>query len=133
MKFGQINYLAVLVAAVAYFLLGAVWYSPLLFSKPWQRALAVEPPERPPVSLFAVTFVAYFVTALAMAFLAGATGAATVGAGALLGLITGTGFALTILLVGGVYEQRPPILFIINGFYNLLAYMMVGVIVAIWR
>lgn len=35
----HINWLAVLVATLSSFLIGAVWYSPLMFARPWQRAL----------------------------------------------------------------------------------------------
>ncbi|PYO76509.1 MAG: hypothetical protein DMD63_14300 [Gemmatimonadetes bacterium] len=36
----HVNYLAVLVATVVVFVLGWLWYSPLLFFKPWMRARA---------------------------------------------------------------------------------------------
>ena len=38
MDFSQINYLAVLVAALSTFILGGLWYSPMLFGKAWMRA-----------------------------------------------------------------------------------------------
>jgi hypothetical protein len=39
----HVNYLAVLVAAVAVFVLGWLWYSPLLFYKPWMRLRGLDP------------------------------------------------------------------------------------------
>src|SRR5438128_10985472 len=39
----HLNYLAVLVAAVAVFVLGWLWYSPLLFYKPWMRLRGLDP------------------------------------------------------------------------------------------
>src|SRR2546428_11082725 len=39
----HVNYLAVLVAAVAVFVLGWLWYSPLLFFKPWMRLRGMDP------------------------------------------------------------------------------------------
>src|SRR5436190_20781506 len=39
----RVNYLAVLVAAVAVFVLGWLWYSPLLFFKPWMRLRGMDP------------------------------------------------------------------------------------------
>src|SRR5438034_8977678 len=39
----HVNYLAVLVAAVAVFVLGWLWYSPLLFYKPWMRLRGMDP------------------------------------------------------------------------------------------
>lgn len=37
---GQINWLAVIVATIVYFALGALWYSPVAFGKPWQLVSA---------------------------------------------------------------------------------------------
>jgi len=39
----HVNYLAVLVAAVVVFVLGWLWYSPLLFYKPWMRLRGMDP------------------------------------------------------------------------------------------
>ena len=39
----EVNYLAVLVAAVAAFILGAIWYSPALFVKPWMVEIRFNP------------------------------------------------------------------------------------------
>lgn len=34
-----INWIAVLAGAAIYFILGAAWYSPILFARPWQEAI----------------------------------------------------------------------------------------------
>ena len=39
----QVSYPAVLVAAIAVFVLGWLWYSPLLFYKPWMRLRGMDP------------------------------------------------------------------------------------------
>ena len=136
MTFGDVNYLAVLAAAVAYWLLGALWYSPFLFARPWAAGANISLPEageRPPMVLFVTSFIAFFVAALAMAFLAGASGSDTLGEALLLGLITGVGFAVTVLLVTQAYEQRPAVVWIINAGYNLLGFLLTAVIVSLWR
>ena len=38
----DINYLAVFVAAIINMIIGSFWYSPLLFAKPWMRALNLD-------------------------------------------------------------------------------------------
>ncbi|MCH7763617.1 MAG: DUF1761 domain-containing protein [Candidatus Marinimicrobia bacterium] len=35
----SINYIAVLVSAVIFFIIGGLWYSPMLFAKPWMNAI----------------------------------------------------------------------------------------------
>ncbi len=136
MTFGDVNYLAVLVAAVAYWVLGAVWYSPPLFARQWAAGVGItlpQPGQRPPVVLFVTTFIAFFVVALAMAFLAGAGGAATLSQGLLLGLITGVGFVVTVLLVTHAYEQRPASVWLINAGYHLVGFVLTAVIVSVWQ
>lgn len=133
---GDVNYLAVLVATIGWFVLGAIWYAPPVLGRPWQRSLGIEMPEgfRPNPLIFVVTFVIYFVTALALAALARATGSETVGEGTVLGVVTGVGLALMIFAGGALYERKPEpgVWFAINGVFNVIAYLLVSVIVTVW-
>jgi hypothetical protein len=43
---GELNWLAVLIGAAIYFVLGALWYSPMLFARPWQRSIGWDPSAR---------------------------------------------------------------------------------------
>jgi hypothetical protein len=70
----EANYIAVLVAAVASFVVGGLWYSPMLFVKPWmaENRLTIEgyrnsPP--PMAQLYATAFVTALVVSFAMAVL----------------------------------------------------------------
>ena len=49
MSLGGLNYMAVMVAAIASFIFGGVWYN--LFSKQWMEALGMTPDKMPPRSL----------------------------------------------------------------------------------
>src|SRR4051812_36766437 len=42
----HINFLAIPVAAIASFVIGGLWYSPMLFAKPWKRLLGVPPEQK---------------------------------------------------------------------------------------
>lgn len=133
---GEVNYLAALVAAVAWFVLGAIWYAPPVLGRAWQRAAGIEVPQggaNP--GMFVVTFVAYFVAAVVTAALAELTGSTTVSDGVVLGLLLGAGYALTLIGIGATYERKPePIMyFLVNGLYNLLGLILVGAIVAAWN
>ena len=67
---GEVNYLAVFLAAVANFLVGALWYSPLLFIKPWMKELynTTDPKEIKPKHSMAYTMGMAFVSTLLMAY-----------------------------------------------------------------
>lgn len=134
---GDVNYFAVLVATVAWFVLGAIWYAPPVFGRPWMRSTGMQMAEgfQPNPLLFVGTFIAYFITALATAMLAVATASDTVGEGIRLGIVTGIGFALMILAVGALYERKPEpgTWFAVNGAFNFLGYILVAAIVSVWN
>jgi hypothetical protein len=44
---GDLNWLAVIVATVAYFALGAIWYAPAVFGNLWMRRGVSRSPSRP--------------------------------------------------------------------------------------
>lgn len=128
MEFGAINWLAAVLAAVAFFAVGGLWYG-ALFSKPWIRASGVNPDEpgdtSPPV-LFGATFVLEFLAAIGLAALLGAdpSVATGLGTGAIVGL-----FVTIALIVNALYESRPPLLWVINGGYNVVGFAAMGAII----
>lgn len=130
----EINYLAALVAALAFFAIGALWYSPVLFSRPWQRAIGMEPQEAqsPDPMLFLITGVAYFVQAVTLGALARSIGASDLMDGLVLGLFVGVGIVAMGLLVNASYEQRPRSLFWINAGNALLGFLVMSIIMTVW-
>jgi len=67
----QVNYLAVLVAAVSTFLLGGLWYSPKLFGPAWQLAAGDTRKKENghPAKVFGTSFLFALVAAFAYAVL----------------------------------------------------------------
>jgi Protein of unknown function (DUF1761) len=135
----ELNWLAVIVGAIIYFVLGALWYSPVLLGRPWQRSIGWDP-ERTPPEMSAVTYVvpllAYIVMAVATGLLAAATGSDSLGEGVVLGLVTGIGFAAMHSLVDATFDPnkpRPWVWFAINATYHALGLMVVAIIVSVWR
>jgi hypothetical protein len=136
---GQLNWLAVIVAAVVYFALGAVWFTPAFLGRPWMRSIgwdeSRQPPQANPVS-YAVPALLYLLAAIATAMLARATGTADVGSGIVLGLIVGVGYALTVTATDAVFDPNKPqpwVWFAISGGYHLLGLVAVAIIVSVWR
>lgn len=133
--FSEVNYLAAAVAAIAWWILGAIWYAPPVLGRAWQKAAGVTIPAGapPPILNYVLTLLAYFVTALAIAALALLTRTDTYGEGVLLGLTIGIGFPLMVTFVGLLFEQKKPAWFWINGIFEVLGYTIVAVIVAVWE
>lgn len=136
---GELNWLAVIVAALIYFALGALWYSPVLFARRWQRSIGWDPAQTPPdvkPATYLLPLAAFIVMAIAMGLLAEVTGSDNVGEGVVLGLVVGIGLSLMHTLVDATFDPNKPepwIWFAINGSYHALGLLIVAVIVSTWR
>lgn len=135
LSFADLNWLAVVVAGLAYFVLGAVWYSEPLMGRQYRSALGLDPdrsgtPE--PKSLI-VNLVGWLVSALALALVMVAAGASGVGDGILFGLLVGVGMVVSQMLVTTTYEGRGTALVKVNAPYAIIGYVVMGIILATWR
>jgi hypothetical protein len=132
-----INWLAVLVAGLAYFALGAVWYS-FLFSKQWIKSSGVDVNDPKMKTGMAQTMassaVLMIVTALGIAILAKRMElTACWMSGVKLGAITGLLLGSTAISISYLYEKRPLALYLINGGYTLFGNIIAAVIICCWR
>ncbi|MBA3737967.1 MAG: DUF1761 domain-containing protein [Actinobacteria bacterium] len=95
----DLNWLAVFVAALAYFAIGALWYAPPVFGKAWMAAGGMAMPEagtRPSPAIYLTPLVGSVLSAVALGMLAKATDTDTLQEGIALGLIVAIGFAVAI-------------------------------------
>ena len=138
MAIPHLNYLAILVAAVAAFVLGALWYSPLLFAKPWVKAHSytdekVAEMQKNAPKAYAVSFVCFIGIAIALAILIGRLDVHGPHAGLKVGGLCWLGFAATIGLTANMYSDKPLATWLIDVGYQLVYFLMMGVIIAVWR
>lgn len=131
----QINWLAVLAAALVNFFIGGLWYSPALFGKVWMRAngFSEEDVKRgSPAAIFGLSFLFCLVMAVNLAgFLSDPS--TTLGFGIVAGLLAGFGFAAMGLGVIAMFERRPPAYLWVNGGYLTVAFTAMGAILGGWR
>lgn len=128
--FGSLDWLAVICAAAAVFLAGAVWYGPL-FSKAWitdfgfrQEDLAA----RNQLKVFGLTFVLNIVMATNLAMFIGPQADMAFGLAA--GFFTGFGFVAALLGVYYLFEGRPLRLFFVNGGFAVVNFTLMGAVIA---
>src|SRR5215510_9987413 len=106
------NYLAILVSAVAYFILGSLWFS-LLFGNAWsteveKQGIKIKEPTKKEIGAKMIqTFVCNLIAAFATAFVIYATGASEWSHGIQIGLICGFGFGAMAITIAGTWESRP--------------------------
>ncbi len=133
--FGDLNWVAVIVAGLAYFVLGAVWYTNALFGRQYRTALGVDPAvqAQPDPMLLVTNFVGWMVAAVAMGLIAVSVGADSVLDGIVLGLVVSVGLILTQLVVNATYEGRGTAILKVNAPYMIIGYVLMGAILAVWR
>lgn len=135
-----INWLAVIVATLIYFALGAVWFAPQTpIGRAWISASGYQSPTTGAASsnlFYIVPLATTFVIVLATAFIAGATGTDTLGEGVVLGLVVGVGYAAAIVLTIAAFEFSKPRQWtwgVIDASYHVLGILIAAVMLALWR
>jgi hypothetical protein len=128
------NYLAILVAALILWILGALWYS-LFFAKSWMALTGHKKGERPKGAVLSMiwSFLGAVLLSFVLAHMILWSGAATIGSGMVVGLICGLGFVAVPLFFETLYERRPAKLFAINAGYWLLGLVLAGGLLAVWH
>jgi hypothetical protein len=131
MSFTGVNYLAVIIATLAGFGLGPVWYTVL--AKPWMRAAGKTEVDRPQsgaqILLFATALIALFVMALMLAGLMGHIGDVTVRGGVVSGFFVWLGFVITTMGVNHAFGGAKPMLTLIDGGYWLAVLLIQGAVI----
>jgi hypothetical protein len=130
-----VNWLAVIVAAIAMFGLGAVWYSPVLFVKQWAKAAGISRDGSPGpnfIYVMAGAFVLTLIMAANLAFFLAGPGT-TLGFAIGASIAAGLGWATLSLWIISLFEQRPFAYVLINGGYLTVGFALMGLILGLWR
>ncbi len=130
------NHLAVIVSALILWFLGACWYSPVLFAKPWMALLGIQkdaPNKKSLVPGMITSLIGDLILSFMLAHFVIWSGATTFAWGALIGFICWLGFFVAPNFPQGIYENRPFKLFAINNGYWLVGLMAVGGLLAVWH
>jgi len=140
MEFMGVNLWSVLVAAVATMILGFLWYSPLLFAKPWTVAMGYDPNDKAKMEemrkgagkLYGITFVASLLSAFVLAKIIDVTTVNAALYGMKIGFAVWLGFVTTVQLTSTLFKKRPIKLYLIDTGYQLVCYLVMGAILARW-
>ena len=129
------NYLAILVATVSTFLLGGLWYSPVLFGNAWMREMGFTPESCKAMGDAGRIMGLAFVIELIMAFnLAAFIGAkASLAFGLFAGAAAGFGWVALAFGVTYLFERKSLRLFFINAGYHGVAFTLMGAILGAWH
>jgi hypothetical protein len=130
-----INHFAVIVCAMLNLVLGAIWYSPMLFYKAWKKENNLSDDDLKkvnPVKTYGLTILLALIMSYNMAFFLGdaKTDAAW---GTTAGFLAGFGWAALIFTVIALFEIRSWKYILINGGYIVVYFTLIGFILGAWR
>jgi hypothetical protein len=132
MSFAGLNYIAIVIAAVAGFGVGALWYT-LLLQKPWMAAMGIDEEKMRARGPDATPFIVAAVGQLVMAFVFSAflhsLGAATLGGGLAVGFFAWLGFVITSMAVNNGFGGRNVMVTVIDGGHWLTVLLVMGLII----
>jgi surface polysaccharide O-acyltransferase-like enzyme len=132
------NPLAVIIAAIVEFVIGGVWYG-VLFSSQYIALSKLTSEEIAAMQAsgvgktYALDFLGCLITAYVLGFFIRATDSRTVLDGIKIAFMAFLGFVLTTNFETVLFERRAPGLYIMNNAYHLVAFVLMGIILAAWR
>lgn len=138
-SFSGVKYKAVITVSVAAFMLGGLWYSPILFEDAWMQAHGYSRAQVDAIVNglapfgFIGTYAAYLVTCLVTAVLCCKTDTRTWHAGAALGLLLWAGYAASIGLTTALFSTSSFSGWIIDSTFQLVFLVTSGAVLAVWR
>ncbi len=134
----MINYLAVLISAIATMVIGALWYSPILFGKIWIELSGVtqkkieEAKKKGMSKSYLFTFIGSLITAYVLAHFVDYLEATTASGGAQLAFWLWLGFIAPVNLGMVLWEGKPFKLFLLNTLHHLVSLIVIAIILSVW-
>ena len=134
----HVNYSAVLVAAIVVFVLGWLWYSPLLFYKPWMRARGLDPGAamagaKMPAGKLVIELVRCLILAYIIAHFVAALGISNWLIAAHFGLLLWVAFPVVLLTGSVLWENIPVKVAVIHAGDWLVKLLVIPIIVSVWQ
>jgi hypothetical protein len=137
----QLNWLAILVAAISTMVVGFLWYSPILFAKPWMREMGYDPNDKAKTQemqksagpAYAGSFLASLLSAFTLALILHGLRAENLHIGLMVSFHVWLGFVATVQFTGALFAKQSMKLFAINTGYQLACYLAMGAILTLWR
>jgi len=130
-----INHLAVIVAALSDFAVGALWYSPLLFVKPWMREAGLTEEKLrkgSPFVTYGLTLIFSLIITYNLAFFLG-SGDMKLSDYLMYSFLAGFGWAAMAMGIISLFEKKSWKYILISWGYVTVAFLLKGLILGLWQ
>ena len=124
------NHIAIIIAAVSSFMLGGLWYSPVLFGKLWLKESGVDPQQGHPGKIFGLSFVFCLIAAYGFAWMLGT--APTLEYALTRGAVVGLALVATSFGVNYQFSQRSTAHLLVDAGYHAVQFVLYGLIFGLW-
>ncbi len=134
MEFPDINYWAVLVSALATFVIGSIWYSPILFANAWMKELGLTKAGMGKVNMFkifGISFLLMLIIAFNLAAFIGPQSDLQFGLTA--GALAGFGWVAAAMGINYLFERKSFRFWLINAGYMVVSFTLMGAIIGAWH
>ena len=132
----EINWLAVLIASIVYFAIGAIWYAPL-FGKQWVKyhKIDMDVPEakKGVAGIMTTSFLIMFIICIGLAVMIARMDLSSAMSGLKLGLVTGICFSAAAISTTYLYLKKPSALHMIDGLYHVIGQIAASIILCVWQ
>jgi len=135
---GIVNWIAVVVAAIAGMVIGMIWYSYPVFGKKWMKYIGLTKSDMKKAKKQGMAgemitmFIALIIASFVLAYFIGLIGVRTVNGGLLSGFLVWIGFIATSSIGGVLWEKKPIGLWVLNNVHWLIVTLVMGIILAVW-
>jgi hypothetical protein len=133
------HYLPILVASIASFIVGGIWYGPL-FGKPWRKmmgipegAMAMPGVQRSFAHTMALRFLVTIVITFVLSGLLTLFGVVSVSSALMLAFVLWLGFTATTMTSQVLFENKPLALYFINIGNELAGLLVAALVLAYWH
>jgi hypothetical protein len=130
----EVNWLAVIAAAVSAFVLGGLWYSKAMFLKAWQRGSGLTDEQMQkghPAMIFGGAFVLSLIAAAVFAMFLGPSPDVEFATAA--GFAAGLCWVAASFGINYLFERKSLTLFLVNGGYHTLQFTLYGLVLGLWH
>jgi hypothetical protein len=130
----QINYTAVLTAGIIYFILGTLWYKPKKLGKIWLQLNYLKTDGKNNNSiLMLLALISTLTASFILSYFIYLSGAKNIMSGAAVGILTAVGIMATTIGFSFISEEKQIKLVIADTGYHLMGFMVMGIIISVWR
>ena len=128
------NWIAIVLAGVSAWVIGAIWFSPPVFGRRWMAALGLKPEQLGnPAPGFVAALVISFIGATFLRWVIGVAGATSVGDGIEVALIIWFAFILLPSAPGLLFTKQSSTAFALTQVQHAIAMSAMGIVLTAYR